>query len=119
MLLGAYPEAEVMKSRLLPALFETLVSWDGVILRLVWTVKISLLKVIALMNLIVVNYKHKFTSLQINKNASDNLQEAATDVLCYAIYSSSVSSTLLPFKTHFTLDEESIGFAVFGRRCRT
>ncbi|CAB3980536.1 transportin-3-like isoform X2 [Paramuricea clavata] len=47
LLLGAYPPDEVMKSRLLPVLFETLV----------------------------------------NDKASDNLQEAATDVLCYAIFS--------------------------------
>ena len=47
LLLGAYPPDEVMKSRLLPVLFETLV----------------------------------------DEKAGDNLQEAATDVICYAIYS--------------------------------
>ncbi|XP_028408410.1 transportin-3-like [Dendronephthya gigantea] len=47
LLLGGYPPDEIMKSRLLPVLFETLV----------------------------------------NAKASDNLQEAATDVLCSAIYS--------------------------------
>ncbi|CAB4018555.1 transportin-3 isoform X2, partial [Paramuricea clavata] len=47
LLLGAYPPDEVMKSRLFPVLFETLV----------------------------------------NDKASQNLKEAATDVLCYAIFS--------------------------------